>query len=84
MSQSVEIFFDEAEFLEIGEIAARQHVTIAEWVRRSLRNVRSCRPGAVAQKLEAVRAASRHSFPTTGIDQMLAEIEQGYGPSGDE
>jgi hypothetical protein len=30
-------------------------------------------------KLKAVRKASRYSFPTADIDQMLSEIEQGYG-----
>ncbi len=34
-------------------------------------------------KLRAVRAASRHEFPTADIDEMLGEIERGYGaPSG--
>ena len=30
------------------------------------------------KKLKVVRAAARHSFPTADVDQMLAEIEQGY------
>ena len=29
-------------------------------------------------KLKAIREAVQHSFPTADIDQMLAEIEQGY------
>jgi len=32
-------------------------------------------------KLVALREAVRHSFPTADIDQMLAEIEQGYQSS---
>lgn len=31
-------------------------------------------------KIAAIRAAGRHAFPAPGIDQMLAEIEQGYPP----
>jgi HTH-type transcriptional regulator/antitoxin HigA len=31
----------------------------------------------VEDKLEAVRSAVRHSFPTADIEQMLCEIEQG-------
>jgi hypothetical protein len=28
--------------------------------------------------VKVVRAAARHSFPTADVDQMMAEIEQGY------
>jgi hypothetical protein len=31
-----------------------------------------------ARKLEAVRAAVTHEYPTADIDTMLAEIERGY------
>jgi hypothetical protein len=31
----------------------------------------------VAKKLEAIRAAMRHAYPTGDIDSMLAEIEAG-------
>jgi cation diffusion facilitator family transporter len=35
------------------------------------------------RKLDVVRAAARHSFPTAEIGTMLAEIERGYGEAGD-
>lgn len=36
-------------------------------------------PAAEAgRKLEAVRAAVAHEFPTADIDRMLREIEHGY------
>jgi hypothetical protein len=36
----------------------------------------------VTRKLEAVRLAARHDYPTADIDRMLEEIEQGYaGPA---
>ena len=34
--------------------------------------------GDVSKKLEAIRAAAKHEFPTGDIEDMLAEIEQGY------
>jgi hypothetical protein len=39
--------------------------------------------GDVATKLAAIRAGARLDGPTADIDQMLAEIEQGYegGPN---
>jgi hypothetical protein len=30
------------------------------------------------QKLEVLRVASRHSFPTGDTDQLLVDIERGY------
>jgi hypothetical protein len=33
----------------------------------------------IGKKLDAVRAAVEHEFPVADIDQMLAEIERGYG-----
>jgi hypothetical protein len=34
--------------------------------------------GDMGKKLEAVRAATRHNFPSGDIESMLAEIESGY------
>jgi len=31
------------------------------------------------EKLEIIRAAAQHDYPVTDIDDMLAEIERGYG-----
>jgi hypothetical protein len=33
---------------------------------------------AERQKLQALRLATAHSFPTADIDEMLAQIEDGY------
>ena len=35
--------------------------------------------GDASRKLATIRAAANHSFPAPDIDQMLAEIERGYG-----
>lgn len=32
----------------------------------------------VSARLQAIRAAARHAFPTADIEQMLAETERGY------
>jgi len=51
-------------------------------VRKSSRDAGRKQPIGVARtKLEAVRAAAAHRFPTADIEQMLAEIEAGYGAS---
>lgn len=64
---------------EIQRIARQNHMTVAEWVRQTLRAARRRAPGRDARrKLEAVRAAARHEFPTADIDRMVAEIERGY------
>lgn len=54
-------------------------MTLAEWVRQILRGaVRDETDGDVESKLEAIRRAVQYDFPAPDIDQMLAEIEQGY------
>ncbi len=78
MSQSVEILFDEAELTEIRKIADHRHLPVAEWVRRTLRLVLPRKPGVLERRLEAVRTAARYNFPTSDVEQMLAEIERGY------
>ena len=54
-------------------------MNVSEWVRHALRRARRAEPAIEAgRKLEAVRAAVTHGFPTADIDQMLREIERGY------
>jgi predicted 2-oxoglutarate/Fe(II)-dependent dioxygenase YbiX len=84
MSKRLQVLLEEPELREIQKLARAQRMTVAEWVRQSLREARRRQPLIDAdKKLNAVRAAVRHSFPTSDIDQMLAEIEAGYlGGSG--
>ena len=35
--------------------------------------------GDVGKKIAAVRAAARHTYPSADIEQMLTQIEIGYG-----
>jgi hypothetical protein len=79
MSQRLQVVMDEAEVREIRRAARRQGMTVAEWVRQTLRAARRREPHAEARKKrDVVRAASAHAFPTADIQQMLAEIERGY------
>jgi len=80
MSKRLQVLLDDKELREIQRIARRSHMSVSEWVRQALRAARSEAPGSDARKkLQVVRAAVKHSFPTADIDQMLAEIERGYG-----
>lgn len=80
MSKRLQVLLDEKELKAIKRMARRHGLTVSEWVRRSLREARQAEPERDAgTKLEIVRAATEHRFPTADIDQMLREIERGYG-----
>lgn len=76
----LQVLIDDSELRELRDAAAEEGVPLSEWVRRRLRDARSRAPeGDLEAKLRAVRTAVTHEGPTSDIDQMLAEIEQGYG-----
>jgi hypothetical protein len=84
VSTRLQVLIEDAELREIQRLARSQHMTVAEWVRQALRAARRREPlGDSRKKLEAVRAATRHAFPSGDIGQMLEEIERGYrgGPA---
>jgi hypothetical protein len=79
MPKRLQVILQDSDYREIQRVARSRHMSIAEWVRQALAVARRQEPlGNLSQKLEAIRAASRHSFPTADIDTMLAEIESGY------
>jgi hypothetical protein len=79
MSKRLQVLLDEAEFAEVCAAAKRSRMTTSEWARQALRAARRSAPkGDMRKKLDVVRAAARHEFPTADIDQMLREIDQGY------
>lgn len=79
MSKRLQVLLPESEMIEIQKLAVRERLTVGEWVRRALREARSRRSSIEPQsKLKSVRQAVEYSFPAPDIDQMLAEIEQGY------
>lgn len=80
MSKRLQVLVDESELRDLQEAARRQGLPLSEWARRALREARRREPqGDLESKLRVVRTAAKYEFPTADIDQMLAEIEQGYG-----
>ncbi len=76
----MQVLLDESELREIQRAARAQKMKVSVWVRQALRVARAQAPtGDASRKLDVVRAAVRHSYPTGDIEQMIAEIEHGYG-----
>ena len=79
MSKRLQVLLDEAELREIQRTARAQRMTVAEWVRQTLRAARRREPaGDTGKKIAVVRAATDHAFPSGDIEQVLSEIERGY------
>ncbi|HLZ91347.1 MAG TPA: hypothetical protein VKQ28_06500 [Candidatus Acidoferrum sp.] len=79
MSKRLQVILRDPEYREIQRAARSRHMSIAEWVRQALELARRRDPSSdMGKKLDAVRAAARHSFPSADIEAMLAEIESGY------
>lgn len=78
MSKRLQVLLDEAELREIKRLARARRLTVAAWVRQALRSARGGAEADPAGKLAAIRSATRHSFPTGEMDELLAQIERGY------
>jgi hypothetical protein len=79
MSKRLQVILKDPEYREIQRVARSRNMSVAEWVRQALSQVRHSEPsGSVGKKLDAIRAAARLEYPTADIDRMLAEIERGY------
>ena len=80
MAKRLQVILKDPEYQEIQRVARSRGMSIAELVRQALDLARRREPGAgTGKKLEVIRAAARHDFPSADIDLMLAEIESGYG-----
>ena len=79
MTKRLQVLLADEELVEIKRAARRRRVSVAGWVRDALRSARArdLAPDP-AQKLAALDDAVRHSFATSDIDQMLADIERSY------
>ncbi len=77
MIKRLQVLLDEDEYQEIKAAALAQRMTVAEWVRQTLRRAKRNPPKSVEDKLRAIEEASRHNHPTADIDVMLQEIEAG-------
>jgi hypothetical protein len=79
VTKRLQVLLDDTELRTIQRLARRDKLTTAEWVRRRLREGAASSRGDTATKLAAIHEAYRHTdAPAPDIDQMLAEIEQGY------
>lgn len=78
----MQVLLDEGDYRRFQRIARGRGMSLAEWVRQTLRTAsRRESLGDRDKRLAAVRAAARHQFPTADIDQMLGEIARGYEQS---
>ncbi len=83
MTKRLQVLLDDEELAEIQAIARRRRQTTAAWVRDALRVARNAAEYPAPEvKLRAVREASSHAYPVSDIDDLLAEIERGYGSAG--
>lgn len=79
MTKRLQVLLDETEMEEIRQVAERERMTVAEWVRQTLRAARKERSRISPEtKLEATRKAAEHAFPVSDIEEMLEEIDRGY------
>ena len=79
MAKRLQVIVQDPDYREIQRIARTRRMSIAEWVRQALDLARRREPvHETGKKLEVIRAAARHAFPTADIDRMLGEIERGY------
>jgi hypothetical protein len=80
MAKRLQVILQDPEYREIQKMARSRRMSLAEWVRQALDLARRREPlGTAGKKLEVIRAAAQHDYPTGDIDTMLADIEKGYG-----
>ncbi len=85
MTTRLQVLFEDDEIAEIRRVAKRHRMSVAEWVRQALREARRDESTVdPRRKLAAVREAARGEYPTSDIQQMLAEIEGGCRVGGVE
>ncbi len=83
MTRRLQVLLEDEELTEIRELARRRHQTTAAWVREALRRARDTSTWPeTGRKLQVVREAATHAHPAGGIDEMLEQIERGYGDGG--
>jgi hypothetical protein len=74
MSKRLQVVLDDEELQEIRRTAKRERMSVAAWVRQALREARRLEPEREAhEKLDAIRRAAEHDFPTGEIDQTSIE-----------
>lgn len=79
MAKRIQVILRDSEYREIRKMARSRRMSLEEWARQALNLARRREPlGDAGKKLEVIRAAARHRYPTGDSASMLAEIERGY------
>ena len=79
MSKRLQVILDDDEMKAIVALARKRKMSVSGWVRETLREARTRHPLISGdRKIQVVRAATKHAFPTSDLEKMLAEIESGY------
>lgn len=80
MSIRLQVLLDEEELEEIKKISGEERMTVSAWVRRAIQNEKKSHPQkAFRKKLAALNKAAEYHLPSGNIDEMIADIESGYG-----
>ncbi len=78
MSKRLQVLLPEEELRRIRAASRREHKTVAEWVRESLRQrLESARPESPDVRAGRILRFAKHAGPTGSIEQILGEIERG-------
>jgi hypothetical protein len=66
------VILQDPEYREIQRIARSRGMSLAGWVQQALDFARRCEPvGSADKKLDVIRSAVRHDYPTSDIEGML-------------
>ncbi len=80
MLKRLQVLLDAAEHRLLQRAAKAKHLTTAEYVRQMLREgTRQQSLVDPKRKMASLKKSVTYDFPTADVDQMLAEIERGYG-----
>ena len=79
MMKRLQVLMTEREMKELRKLAESAGLTVAEWVRQAIRAAARHQPSSTTErKLATLRLALQGAAPTADIEQMNAQIEQGY------
>ena len=82
VSKRLQVLMPDDEFDALRSLAEAHGVRISEFVRTALRQAAAGRSSSDPDaRIAAIRRASAFQFPAPDIDEMLREIEAGYGAS---
>ena len=80
MTKRLQVLLDDEDLTDIKRAARRRRQSVAEWVRAALRAARDADAARPAEaKLRTIREAADNDYPTGSIDEILDEINRGYG-----